>query len=115
MPDLTALPLQAIVGLLVILGAMDTGGSMLVALAAKTFNAEYATGFLATHVSRIWFPIVGLALLGEGIGVLGIPAIPIADAAAVASLVAYGVATVGSLKGSLDDRAVPPAPVPPAS
>lgn len=109
MPDLTGLSLQAIVGLLVVLGAMDTGGSMLVALAAKTFNAEYATGFLVSHVSKIWFPIIGLALLGEGIAPLAIPAVPIADAAAVASLAAYGIATVGSLKGSLDDRAVPPA------
>lgn len=107
-PDLTNLGLQAIVGLLIVLGGLDTIGSMLIALALGTFSGTYATSFLVSHVSKIWFPIFGLGLLGQGIEILGVPAIGLAGLAATGALAAYLVATVVSLKGSFEDRAVAP-------
>jgi hypothetical protein len=108
MPDFINLPLGSIVGLLALLGAIDTGGSILVALAAKTFSAEYVTAFLASHVSKVWFPIFGLGLLGHGVEALTIPALPPFGFAASVALVAYAVATLGSLKGSIGDRSIVP-------
>ena len=107
-PDLTALSLQSTVALLLLIGVVDTAGSMLIALASGTFSAVYATGYLVSHVAKMWFPIFALALVGNGIAPFAIPAIPAASWAASLSLAAYGVATLGSLKASLADRSIVP-------
>lgn len=112
MPDFAHLPLQSIVGLLVILGAIDTIGSIAIAIPSGTFSGEYVTSFLASHVGKVWFPIFGLGLLGVGIPGFGIPAIEAASIAAGASLLAYLVATIASLKNSFDDRSVVAVPTP---
>lgn len=108
MPDLSALNLQAIVGLLLVLGAVDTVGSALIALGAGNFSGAYITEFLVSHVGKVWFPIIALGAIGAGVPLLGIPAIPAANLAAIASLGAYLIATVASLKASFDDRAEAP-------
>jgi hypothetical protein len=108
MPDFSNLSLSGVVGLLVIIGTIDVVGSMAIAIAAKNFSLEYATNYLVSHVAKVWFPILGLALVGHGIVALDIPAIPLATAGAAASLLAYGAATIGSLKGSFDDKSSAP-------
>lgn len=108
MPDLSNLSIESIVGLLVLLGAVDVAGSIAIALASGNFSGTYVTEFLVTHVAKVWFPIFGLALVGHGIAALNIPLIPLANGAALAALAAYAVATIASLKASFDDKAPPP-------
>lgn len=112
-PDFTDLPLESIVATLFFLAAIDTVGSIVIAIGAGTFNGEYVTGFLVTHVRNVWLPIVSLGLLGTGVPAVNIPPIPAASLAATAGLTAYAVATLASLKGSVEDKsAVPTPPVP---
>ena len=107
--NFTDLPLTSIAATLVLLGAIDTIGSVIIAVSAKTFDGEYLMGFLVSHVQRVWFPIFGLGLIGVGIPALSIPAIPAASLAATGALAAYAVATLASLRGSfIDQSAVPP-------
>ena len=109
MPDFVNLSLEGIIGLLLIFGAVDTIGSILIALSAGTFSGEYVTGFLTSHVAKVWFPIFGLALVGHGVPAFDVPAIPEANLGVAAALAAYGVATLASLKGSLGDKSSAPA------
>jgi hypothetical protein len=110
MPDLTSISLLGLTSLLVIAGAIDVIGSQLVALAAGNWSAAYALNFLVSHVAKIWFPILALGVLGHGIVSLEVPAIPLATAAAVGSIVIYVGVTIASLKQSFEDRAVAPKP-----
>jgi len=103
------LNLTAIGASLVLLGAIDTIGSVIIAVGAKTFNGEYLMGFLISHVQRVWFPIFALGLIGVGIPALSIPAIPAASLAATGALAAYAVATIASLRGSFGDQSAVPA------
>lgn len=109
-PDFTNLDITAVVATLLLFAAIDTGVSILVAIAAKNFNGEYVVNFLTSHILKVAVPILGLAVVGHGVAALGIPAIPAASLAATAALAAYAVATLASLQGSFADKSAAPAP-----
>ena len=107
--DFTDLALTSVVATLLLFGALDTVGSVLIAVVSKTFSGAYLLGFLESHVQKVWFPIFALALAGTGIPALNIPPIPAASLAATGALAAYAVTTLASLQQSYADRSAPPA------
>lgn len=115
LPDLTNLSLVQIVSTLVFFAAIDTVFAYIVALSTGpfpgTFNAAYALDFLRTHVLKIGVPILGLAIVGNGISIGGselVPAVPACTLLATASLGLYILATVASLRDTWSDKAVTP-------
>lgn len=106
--NLVDLTLLQVAILLIVLAAVDTAGSIAIALAAGNFVASYAKGFILSHVARIWTPIFGVAVIGHGIPVAGIPPLPPVSAFASVMLLAYLVDTVTSLRGSFADRSAVP-------
>lgn len=109
MPDLTNLPLIDVVGFALLLAAIDTIVAIIIALINKTFDGNYVTNFLVSHILKIVTPIIGLAVLGHGFPAAGIPAVPAAALAATAALGAYLVAVIASVTNSFADKAIPPA------
>lgn len=108
LPDFTNLPLVSLVSTFLFFAALDTIVAYVVALANGNFTPAYALDFLRTHILKIGTPILGMAVIGHGVKVLGIPAIPPAGAAAAASLAVYALTTIVSIKDSFADKAVPP-------
>jgi len=109
LPDLTGLPLEAVVSLAMIFAFADTAVSVVIAIANKNFKADYLADFLRSHVLLRVFPIIALALIGVGIPALSVPAIPEASLAATVALGLYGIEVLGSIKSSGADKSVAPA------
>lgn len=107
-PDLTNLPLTAIVATLLFFAAIDVVVAYGVALMNGNFQAAYALDFLRTHVLKVGAPVILLALIGRGVPEIGVPAIPPANLAATASLGIYILTVLASVKDSWSDKAVPP-------
>lgn len=111
LPDLTNLSLVQIVSTLLFFAAVDTIFAFVVALTSGpfpgTFNAAYALDFLRTHVLKIGVPILGLAIVGNGIDGY-VPAIPACTVMAIGALGLYILATVASLRDTWGDKAVTP-------
>lgn len=110
LPDLQSLTLVQVISTLLFFAFIDTASSMLIAASNGNFSSAYALDFLRTHILKVGVPIVLLAIVGTGVPQAGIPAIPAAFAAALASLLVYIGVTVASIKDSWDDKAVPPTP-----
>lgn len=100
--DITGLSLLGVTSLTILLAAVDTGGSIIAAFIHKTFSTQFLLEYLRSHVLMRVFPILALGVLGHGVAMLDIPAIPAATLAAGVSLLAYLIETLGSLKGSFD-------------
>lgn len=108
LPDLTNLPITAVVTYALLIAAVDTLGSIALAFKNGKFAVAYLMAYLKDHVLVRVFPILALAAVGHGVEPLGIPAIPAASAVAVASLAGYVLETIGSLRDSWKDTAPPP-------
>ncbi len=104
-PDLTNLTFTGFSTLLVLVAALDVGLSSVVALARGVWTADVALTYLRTHVLLRIFPIFALAALGQGIPAFDLPAFPVFDLAAKASLALYGLETVASLRDSFTGSA----------
>jgi hypothetical protein len=107
-PDLTNLPLTAVIATLIFFAAIDTLVAYGVAVMNGNFVAAYALDFLRTHILKVGAPIVLMALIGHGFEAAGIPAIPAAGVAASVSLGIYILTVLASVKDSWDDKAIPP-------
>lgn len=110
LPDFSNLPLPALVSTLLFFAALDTAVAYIVAAINNNFTSAYALDFIRTHILKIGAPILGLAIVGNGLPALGVPAIPPAGVAAAASLAVYALTTIVSIKDSFDDKAAPPTP-----
>lgn len=113
LPDLTNLTLVQIISTLVFFAFIDTAFAYIVAISNKDFNAAYALDFLRTHVLKVGVPILGLAVVGNGISIGGeelVPAIPACTVLAIGSLGIYIIATIASLRDTWSDKAVSPTP-----
>lgn len=106
LPDLTNLPLASLVGFALLLAALDVIGTVGIAVAAGNFKAEFVADFLRSHVLMRVLPVLLLGAAGHGIPSFDIPAIPAASLAASLALAAYGVAVLGSIRGSIKDKGV---------
>lgn len=104
-PDLTNLTFTGFTTLLVLVAALDVGLSSVVAIARGVWMADVALTYLRSHVLLRIFPVFALAALGQGIAPLELPAFPVFDLAAKASLVIYGIETVASLRDSFTGTA----------
>jgi hypothetical protein len=100
-PDLTGLPLITVVAFALLLAAVDTVFNIILALARGDFSAAYVLRFLTSHILLKVFPIVGLAVIGNGSEALGIPSIGAASLAATGALALYLLETLGSLRTAL--------------
>lgn len=98
-----------VVAIALFLAAIDTTWAIVVAIVAHNFSAAHVLDFLTEHVLKIVAPIGLMAALAHGIPAFGIPAIPEANTAAVASLAGYLVLVVASIKGTYQDKAAIPA------
>lgn len=107
LPDLSALTLQQVFGLLAVIAAFD----VLTAIAASVAQGKFSLGavavWLQSHVLKRAFPIFALAVIGHGIPPLGVPPIEPAFILAIAGLSAYVLETVASIRASLDDASRP--------
>lgn len=107
LPDLSQLTLAQIVATFLFFAFLDTAAAVIVAVINHNFVAAYLTDFLTSHVLKIGAPILGMALVGHGVpGV--VPAIPFATLAATAGLATYILATIASIKGTFEDKAIAP-------
>lgn len=106
--DLSGITIVGLATLLIIAGAIDVVGSQLIALSAGNWSSAYALNFIVSHVAKVWFPILALAVIGNGIEALGVPKIELATLAATGSLALYVLVTIASLKQSFDDRGAVP-------
>ena len=97
-----------VVSIALFLAAIDTVWAIVVAIVARTFSPQHVLDFLVDHVLKIVAPIGLLAALAHGIPLLGIPAIPEVNVAAIAALAGYLVAVIASIKGTYQDRVVSP-------
>lgn len=107
LPDLTALTLLQVFGLLAVIVAFDVLGSIAAAIVQGKFSLGAVAIWVQSHVLRRAFPIFALAVIGHGIPSLDIPAIGPASALAVAGLAAYILETVASLRDSFADATQP--------
>lgn len=106
-PDLTNLSLTQIVATFLFFAAIDIGFAVVVAVVNHNFVAAYLLDFLTSHILKVGAPILGMAIVGHGVAGV-VPAIPFATLGATAALAAYVVATIASVKGTFDDKALPP-------
>ena len=108
--DLTAITLQQLIGLTVLVTAIDVLGGIALAVIHGTFSLAYVAVWLQSHVLPRVFPIVALALIGHGFPADGsiVPAIPFAFGLAVAGLTAYLLETIASLRDSFGNTAKAP-------
>lgn len=117
MLDLSAITLQQLIGLTVLVTAIDVLGGIALAIVHGTFSLAYVAVWLQSHVLPRVFPIVALAFIGHGFPEDGsiVPAIPFAFGLAIAGLTAYVLETIASLRDSFTAKAPPPtdeSPVP---
>ena len=108
--DLTAITLQQLIGLTVLVTVLDVAGGIALAVVHGTFSLNYVAVWLQSHVLPRVFPIVALGLIGHGFPADGsiVPAIPFAFGLAIAGLTAYVLETIASLRDSFTGKAVPP-------
>jgi hypothetical protein len=113
--DLTTVTLQQLIGLTVLVTALDVLGGIALAVIHGTFSLSYVAIWLQSHVLPRVFPIVALGLLGHGFPADGsiVPAIPFAFGLAIAGLTAYVLETIASLRDSFTAKAAPPTDVTP--
>lgn len=109
MPDLNALTLQQVFGLLAAVTLVDVGFAIVTALAKGTFSLGAVAIWLQSHVLVRVFVIFALAVLGHGVGTDGefVPPIPAAFGLALIGLGAYVLETIASMKGTLDNPTRP--------
>lgn len=105
-PEIALLTLKGVVSLTIILGLIDTALAMAFAVAQGVFNAKYAADFLISH-GKIWFSITSLAVLGNGVPALDVPALSACTLAATLGLAAYAVTVIGSLIANSRNSAAP--------
>lgn len=113
--DLSAITLQQLIGLTVLVTVIDVLGGIALAAVHGTFSLGYVAVWLQSHVVPRVFPILALGIVGHGIPALDVPPIPFAFGLAIAGLTAYVLETIASLRDSFRDAAPPPAdgtPVP---
>jgi hypothetical protein len=96
-PDLTNLPITAVVLYALIIAAIDIATSIVAAIIRGDFSTDYLMAYIKNHVLLRVFPIAILGLLGAGLAFAQIPPIPAAGLAATGSLVAYIIETIGSI------------------
>lgn len=111
--DLTSLTLVQVIGLTALITFLDFIGSVLFAAAKGKFDLAYIAVWLQSHVPTRIFPILGLALVGQGVPALNIPAIPFAFGLALTGLTAYALETVASLRDSMTGASNVPSNVTP--
>jgi hypothetical protein len=100
---------------LLIVTALDVGGSTVLAVIHGKFSLAYVAVWIQSHVLRRVFPIIGLAILGHGVSQIGVDQIPAVWTAALVALAAYFLETVKSLMESFQDTAdapSEPSPIP---
>ena len=108
LPDLSNLTLVQLISTLLFFAVIDTASAYVIAAVNGNFQAAYALDFLRTHILKVGAPIVLLAVVGTGIPEIGVPAIPAAFLAAVASLAIYVGVTIKSIMDSWADKAIAP-------
>jgi len=106
--DFSTLTLPEIFGLLFLIALVDVAGSIALAIVGRTFDLGAVAIWLQSHVLKRAFPIFALAVLGNGIPTLNIPAIAPAFAMALAGLAAYALETIASLRTSFGGDTAPP-------
>jgi hypothetical protein len=107
--DLTGLTLVGIISLAILLAAVDTGFSIVAALARGVFSGAYVLEYLRTHIAQRVFVITALATLGNGVPFLGLPSLPACTLAAQVTLGLYLVETIASLRSTQQGTSKPPA------
>lgn len=110
LPDLSSLNFTAILALAAICAGVDLGWNVLLALKNGNFSGSYVADFLISHVAIRVAPISFLAILGNGVQMLGVPAIPVITGLATAGLGAYVIETVVSLTAAAKSTAPPTTP-----
>ena len=106
--DLTNLTLTQVIGLTVLVTAVDVIAGIALAVVHGKFSLAYVALWLQSHVVPRVTPILLLAALGHGVPAFDIPAIPPAFALAVAGLAAYVLETIASVRDSFRPQADPP-------
>ncbi len=106
--DFSTLTLPEVFGLLFLIALVDVAGSIALAIVGRTFDLGAVAIWLQSHVLKRAFPIFALAVLGNGIPTLSIPAIAPAFAMALAGLAAYALETIASLRTSFGGDTAPP-------
>lgn len=106
-PDLTNLSLFQIVATFLLFAVLDIAAAVVVAVINHNFVAAYLTDFLTSHILKVGAPILGMAIVGHGVAGV-VPAIPFATTAATGALGLYILATIASIKGTFDDKAIAP-------
>jgi hypothetical protein len=105
------LSLKAIFAYCVLLALGDTFFNVLLSFKNGNFSAIYVADFIRTHIVLRVFAIGFLAILGNGVPVLEMPAIPIVTDTATLALGAYLIETIASLREGTKSTA--PVPTPP--
>ena len=106
--DLSAITLQQLIGLTVLITILDVLGGVALSAVHGTFSLAYVAVWLQSHVIPRVFPIIALAIIGHGVPALDVPPIPFAFGLAIAGLTAYVLETIASLRDSFRDTAPPP-------
>lgn len=110
LPDLTNLTLTQVIGLTVLVTAIDVIAGVALAIVHGKFSLAFIAIWLQSHVVPRVTPILLLAALGNGIPAFDIPAIPPAFALSVAGLAAYILETIASVRDSFRPGDAPPPP-----
>jgi len=105
LPDLTNLPLSALLTYLILIAAVDVAFNTVLAIARSQFSPAYILEYLRTHILLRVFVIGALGVVGHGIPALEVPAIPAISAATSISLGLYIVETIASLRGAITTTA----------
>jgi len=108
--DFTDLSIVQVVSLAIVLAVIDTLGAIVLSVIQGKFSLGAVAIWLQSHVLRRVFPILALAVVGQGVTINGtafLPAIPFAFGLSIAGLTAYAVETIASLRDSFSDASRP--------
>ena len=105
--DLNSLTIVQVFTLAALVAAIDTLGSIALSITQNKFSLGAVAIWLQSHVLKRVFPILALAVIGNGVPPLGVPSIPPAFALALAGLAAYVLETIASIRDSFADASRP--------
>ncbi len=90
-----------------VIAAIDVLGTIALSIVHSDFNLGSIAVWLQSHTLKRVFPILALAVIGNGVPQLGVPAIGPAFVMAIAGLVAYAGETIKSISVSFNDTTPP--------